>query len=75
MNSPISPLPADSILVTPTAGDPDRGPDRLVVGELVIDLRGREVSLEGRPIKLTRIEFDLLAYLAAHPGWVASPRP
>jgi DNA-binding winged helix-turn-helix (wHTH) protein/tetratricopeptide (TPR) repeat protein len=45
----------------------------LVVGQLVIDLRGREARLAGDAVPLTRIEFDLVAYLAAHPGWVVSP--
>ena len=53
--------------------DPGAGPDRLVVGELVIDLRGREARLAGAAVPFTRIEFDLVAYLAAHPGWVVSP--
>ncbi len=62
---------------TPGTTDPatpsEAGPDRLVVGDLVIDLRGREARLEGVAVPLTRIEFDLVAYLAAHPGWVVSP--
>jgi DNA-binding response OmpR family regulator/HAMP domain-containing protein len=33
-------------------------------GALAIDVRGREVSLKGRPVPLTRIEFDVLAALA-----------
>ena len=49
------------------------GPDSVVVGDLVIDLRGREVRVRGNVAQLTRIEFDILAYLAAHPGWVVSP--
>ncbi len=28
--------------------------------------------MDGRPFELTRLEFDLLAYLAAHPGRVVS---
>ncbi len=46
--------------------------DRVVVGDLVVDLRGRDVLIAGRSVTLTRIEFDILAYLAAHPGWVSS---
>ena len=30
-------------------------------------------DLAGNAVPLTRIEFDLVAYLAAHPGWVVSP--
>lgn len=39
-------------------------------GALAIDVRGREVSLGGRPVPLTRIEFDVLAALALNPGQV-----
>ncbi len=39
----------------------------------MIDVRGREAVLAGRPLSLTPIEFDLLMYLATHPGWVVSP--
>jgi DNA-binding response OmpR family regulator len=35
------------------------------VGPLVIDPARREVTLDGTPLTLTRLEFDLLAYLAA----------
>ena len=42
----------------------------LHAGELRIDLVRREASLEGRPLDLTRREFDLLAFLAARPGEV-----
>jgi DNA-binding response OmpR family regulator len=42
--------------------------ENLCFGSLTIDLVKREVSLEGKQINLTRTEFDLLAFLAAHPG-------
>ena len=38
------------------------------IGELTIDERGRRVWLRDEPIDLTRIEFNLLALLATHPG-------
>jgi DNA-binding response OmpR family regulator len=41
-------------------------------GRLVIDPAGREVRLDGRPVSLTRSEFDLLAALATTPGRVFS---
>jgi DNA-binding response OmpR family regulator len=41
-------------------------------GPLVIDPAAREVSLAGRPVTLTRREFDLLHLLAAHPATVVS---
>lgn len=51
-----------------------REPERLSYGPLEIDLGSREVRLEGRFIDLTPIEFDLLAYLARHPGKVFTRR-
>ncbi len=44
----------------------------LAVGDLRVDLRSREVSRAGRPITLTRTEYELLAVLAAHPRQVLS---
>jgi two-component system alkaline phosphatase synthesis response regulator PhoP len=38
------------------------------VGELVIDLPGRSVAVDGESISLTPTEFDLLAVLAQNPG-------
>ncbi|MCU1378830.1 MAG: two component transcriptional regulator, winged helix family [Acidimicrobiales bacterium] len=39
---------------------------------LVIDRTAREVLVEGRKVELTKREFDLLAFLAAHPRRVFS---
>ncbi len=39
------------------------GGDRLMVGELLIDFRSRRVW-RGEELHLTKLEFDLLAYLA-----------
>jgi two-component system alkaline phosphatase synthesis response regulator PhoP len=44
----------------------------LRAGDLAVDLGGRTVAVDGRPVELTRTEFDLLATLAAHPGRVYS---
>lgn len=41
-------------------------------GTLVIDRDAREVTVEGKPVELTRSEFDLLHALASHPGRVFS---
>lgn len=41
-------------------------------GALRIDGEGREVTIEGGAIELTRSEFDLLLALASHPGRVLS---
>jgi DNA-binding response OmpR family regulator len=38
------------------------------LGALRLDLEGREVLVDGRPVDLTRVEFDLLAALARRPG-------
>jgi DNA-binding response OmpR family regulator len=45
---------------------PGEAPRRF--GELEIDPRAREVRLAGRPVELTRREFDVLDALAAEPG-------
>ena len=37
-------------------------------GELELDLNGHRVTLRGEVLRLTRIEFSLLATLAQHPG-------
>ncbi len=44
--------------------------ERIIIGQLEIDLRSREVFVNDEPIDLTPTEFDLLAYLARHPGQV-----
>jgi DNA-binding response OmpR family regulator len=46
----------------------------IVVGDLSIDSRVREATLEGRALELSRKEFDLLHYLAARAGTVVSKR-
>lgn len=42
-------------------------PAVLEVGPLVVDSRSRSVTLHGAPVALRRLEFDLLAHLAAEP--------
>jgi len=42
--------------------------DRIAVGDLQIDPSAHEVRLHGKTIALTAKEFDLLLYLARHPG-------
>jgi len=54
-----------------TTDDPDPA---LTVGGLSIDRSTRVVALDGRPLDLTRMEFDLLAYLAGRAGRVVSKR-
>lgn len=43
---------------------------RHVVGDLEVDEAAGRVRLGGEEVELTRREFDLLAFLAAHPGRV-----
>jgi len=52
----------------PPAGDGGS----LLAGDLVLEHEGRSVSVEGRQIDLTAMEFDLLAFLLAHPRVVMS---
>jgi len=44
--------------------------ERIVAGDVEIDLKTRELTVAGRSVELTPTEFDLLAYLARHPGQV-----
>jgi two-component system phosphate regulon response regulator PhoB len=53
-------------------GAADVGTDVLTHDGLVIDRTAREVRLDGRLVELTKREFDLLAFLAAHPRRVFS---
>lgn len=41
-------------------------------GDLIVDQSQRRVILENEEISLTQLEFDLLAFLASHPGQVFS---
>lgn len=41
---------------------------RFVVGDLTVDVESARVSLAGEGMRLTRREFELLAFLAGHPG-------
>src|SRR5262245_11292297 len=45
---------------------------RLVAAGLEVDARAREVTKDGRPVRLTAREFDLLWFLASHPRQVFS---
>ncbi|MBT2213120.1 MULTISPECIES: response regulator transcription factor [Actinomadura] len=45
-------------------------PPLVAVGDVRIDLARRRVAVAGRPVPLTRREFDLLALLAREPGVV-----
>jgi DNA-binding response OmpR family regulator len=44
----------------------------LRIGDLEVNIESREVLADGRPVELTRIEFDLLATLSSNPKMVYS---
>jgi DNA-binding response OmpR family regulator len=52
--------------------DRDGAGDPLDIGDLEIDLGKRAVSIRGRPVRLTYVEFEILATLARSPGRVFS---
>lgn len=52
--------------------DDDAGRTVLTVGGLVVDPLRRTADIDGKPLDLTRLEFDVLAYLAANPSRVVS---
>ena len=47
-------------------------PEAIEVAGLRIDVAGRQVSVDDRPLELTAKEFDLLLHFARHPGRVYS---
>jgi len=58
--------PASVATAHPTSG--------LVIGDLVIDLAARQVTVQGTPVELSPTEYVLLATLAANPGQIVSHR-
>ncbi|GAB3853575.1 response regulator transcription factor [Nocardioides maradonensis] len=54
-----------------TTQAPGSSPE-LTVGEIVLDGRAREATLAGRPLELSRLEFDLLQFLMQHAGEVVT---
>jgi two-component system, OmpR family, response regulator len=50
--------------------EPEEDEDLVAVGDLILEHAGRTVSVGGNEVELTGIEFDLLAFLLAHPGIV-----
>ena len=51
-----------------------REPGRIENGGLVIDDRAKEVTVDGEPVHLTPLEYNLLLFLAEHKGQVFSIR-
>ena len=50
----------------------DNGDEPLVQGDLAIDFSKRQVEVRGEPVRLTYVEFEILATLARAPGRVFS---
>src|ERR687890_2823924 len=50
----------------------DNGEEPLVQGDLAIDFSKRQVEVRGEPVRLTYVEFEILATLARAPGRVFS---
>ncbi|WP_201315590.1 response regulator transcription factor [Dyella sp. EPa41] len=59
------------VLLRSRPGEPE-APQRYDDGRLAIDLARREVTLEGRPLALTRKEYAVLALLLRHAGRVVT---
>ena len=55
---------------SPEANEPKSIPERDVIDEFSMDRAARRVVLDGKEIKLTAREFDLLSYLLAFPSRV-----
>jgi len=48
------------------------GKERIVIGDLLLDLEKFEVRLKGKEVELTLREFEVLKYLAQQPGQVVT---
>ena len=76
----VKPFPAGQLeariraVLRRAAGAEDASQAPVTVADLVVDPRGRRVTLAGRPVELAPKEFDLLAHLAARAGTVVSKR-
>lgn len=51
-----------------------RGDGPLRVGAIALDAEARSVEVEGAPVELTRVEFDILAALMRRPGSASTRR-
>ena len=56
------------------ARDDEPDPERLAFTQLTVDLAAREVTVDGRPVTPSALEFDLLGAMARSPGRVFSRR-
>lgn len=50
----------------------NKEPEKYTDGRLTVDFRARQVLVDKKPVKLTSLEFRLLAYLIQHAGRVIS---
>jgi DNA-binding response OmpR family regulator len=69
--------PDSTVAAAVAISDPPAPPPALAAarsGGLHIDRQARRVSVDGRPVQLSYREFELLAFLAEHPGRVFSRR-
>ena len=55
-------------------GSRTAAPARYVIGGVELDDSAKEVTLDGEPISLTPIEYDILKLLMESPGKVYSPK-
>ncbi|MEH3153822.1 MAG: response regulator transcription factor [Gordonia paraffinivorans] len=78
MTKPFSPREltarVQAMMRRPRVGSTGATDSVVAVGDLRIDVAGREASVAGHAVHLTRTEFDVLAVLAGHPGAVLSRR-
>lgn len=54
------------------AADESADGDEIRAGKLCVNTRNREVTFDGQDVQLTKTEFDMLAYMVAHPDKVLS---
>ena len=60
------------LLRRPRMGSIDQQATLVRVGDIELNTESREVSVDGEPLELTRIEFNLLATLGSNPNMVYS---
>lgn len=56
------------------ARTPENAAPEIIFGDVCVDLANRRVLRAGEPVKLTQVEYRLLAHLAVHPGKVLTHR-
>ncbi len=56
---------------TKAASEPvqqDNTSEKLTIGDIVLDLQTKELAIDGKPVALTKTEFEILALLASSPS-------